>query len=309
MPLNILFFGTSQFAVPILQKLIDKKKYRLIIITQPDKPAGRKQSLTPSPIKKLAVENDLFLLQPDNLTVPNLKLPTMDFDLIVTASYGKIIPGKILDIPKFGALNVHPSLLPKYRGPSPIQNAILNGDKETGVTIMLMDEKMDHGPIIAQEKSFSLDSNYIDLHDKLAHIGGELLIRTIPLWIKKEIMAVPQNEMEATYTKIIKKEDGKINWQKTAQEIIRQIKAFNPWPGCWSILNGKRVKIITAILSDYENKNYTLGQIIKLQNKKMAVACGQGFLEIPKLQVEGKKPMSGEEFLNGLPMDSKFQLT
>lgn len=309
MPLNILFFGTSQFAVPILQKLLDKKKYRLIIITQPDKPAGRKQSLTPSPIKKLAVDNDLLLLQPDNLTVHNLELPTTDFDLIVTASYGKIIPGKILDIPKFGALNVHPSLLPKYRGPSPIQNAILHGDKETGVTIMLMDEKMDHGPIIAQEKIFSLDSDYLDLHDKLAHIGGELLIRTIPLWIKKEIMAVPQNEMEATYTKIIKKEDGKVNWQKTAQEIIRQIKAFNPWPGCWSLLNGKRVKIITATLSDYENKNYNPGQIIKLQNKKMAVACGQGFLEIPELQMEGKKPMSGEEFLNGLLMNSGFQLT
>ncbi len=229
------------------------------------------------------------------------------FDLIITASYGKIIPKEMLDFPKYGALNVHPSLLPKYRGSSPVQYAILNGDKETGATIMLMDEKMDHGKILAQEKIRIEDrQTFLSLHNELAQISAELLVKTIPLWINNEIKPCPQDCAKATYAKIITKKDGKINWNKSAEEIECQIRAFSLWPGCWTILNidgeEKCLKIIDAAA---ETKHYPAradwqaGKIIKTENKKMTVVCGSGILKILQLQIEGKKIMAGENFLNG----------
>ncbi|MFH0854384.1 MAG: methionyl-tRNA formyltransferase [bacterium] len=312
MHIKILFFGTSNFAVPILQKLIDEKYNIAAVVTQPDKPTGRKQTLTPSPIKILAAKLGIPLLQPEKLR-DNFKILTLNFQLIITASYGKIIPKKILDLPKFGALNVHPSLLPKYRGSSPIQNAILNGDKKTGVTIMMMDEKMDHGPILAQEeKNIDEKQNFDRLHDELSKLGAELLIKTIPQWISCDIKPTPQGYVAGTanravyptYTKIIKKEDGKIDWTKSAIEIERQIRAFTHWPGCWTIykMDGKekRVKIIEAVLGTKRLSHLIKpGQIFKTENKKMTVKCGKDFLEIKKLQIEGKKEMSGEDFLRG----------
>lgn len=355
--IRIIFFGTSEFAVPILQKLIDEKYNITAVVTQPDKPVGRKQILTPSPVKILAEEYGIDVIQPENLSqLPgiqsrNLKSKIKNLKLIVSASYGQIIPKHILDIPKYGALNVHPSLLPKYRGPSPIQYTILNGDKETGVTIMLMDEKMDHGPILTQEKMsvYCREDDiqecrlhrmrYIDLHDKLSQIGAELLIETIPKWLAKEIQPVPQDDANATYTKIITKEDGKIDWTKSAEEIERQIRAFFPRPGCWTILNidgkEKRVKILEGDIPECRLHRMSregdipkcrlpkcrlpkcrlqehrlqarANQIIKTANKKMAIICGSGILEILKLQMEGKKIMSGEEFLNGYSAAIAFQ--
>jgi len=208
------------------------------------------------------------------------KIEKLKPDLIIVASYGKIIPRKILEIPKYGCLNVHPSLLPKYRGPSPIQTAILNNDKETGVTIILMDEKIDHGPILGQrELEFSIfNFQFSKLHNKLAELGVKLLIETIPKWINGKIKAKPQNHSKATYTKILKREDGKIDWSKPCREIERQIRAFNPWPGTFTFIKHKnktlRVKILEANVKD---------------NK----------LIIKKLQPEGKKPMTFEEFQRG----------
>jgi len=208
------------------------------------------------------------------------KIEKLKPDLVVVASYGKIIPKKILQIPKYGCLNVHPSLLPRYRGPSPIQTTILNGDKKTGVTIILMDEKIDHGPILGQrELEFSIfNFQFSKLHNKLAELGAKLLIETIPKWIKGEIKTKPQNHSKATYTKILKREDGKINWSKPVQEIERQIRAFNPWPGTFTFIKHKsktlRVKILEADTKD---------------NK----------LIIKKLQPESKRPMTFEEFQRG----------
>ncbi len=202
-------------------------------------------------------------------------------DLVIVASYGKIIPKEILEIPRYGCLNVHGSLLPKYRGPSPIQTAILNGDKETGVTIILMDEKIDHGPIISNSK-FQIPNSkitYQELSQKLAQLGAKLLIQTIPKWIKGEIKPRSQDESKASCTKILKREDGKIDWSKPAQKIERQIRAFNPWPGAFTFIKHKgkvlRVKILKADISK-EDK-----------------------LIIKKIQPEGKKPMSFEEFKRG----------
>ena len=201
-------------------------------------------------------------------------------DLVIVASYGKIIPKKILEIPKYGCLNVHPSLLPKYRGPSPIQTTILNGDKKTGVTIILMDEKIDHGEIISVSKFLiSKKITHQELSRELAQLGVKLLIQTIPKWIRGEIKAKPQDESKATYTKILKREDGKIDWLRPNQEIERQIRAFNPWPGTFTFIKHKnktlRIKVLEADISK--------------GNK----------LIIKKLQPEGKKPMTFEEFERG----------
>lgn len=323
--IKILFFGTSEFAVPILEKLIENNYSIAAIITQPDKPTGRKQILTPSPVKILAQTHNLTILQPETLKefsfneFPNLIAKIKNLELIISASYGKIIPKYILDLPKYGSLNVHPSLLPKYRGPSPIQTAILNGDKETGVSIMLMDEKMDHGPIIAQE-IISLNDEapkFTQLHNKLSMVGANLLVNMIPKLIRREVKPISQDDAKATYTKIITREDGKINWDKSAEEIDRQIRAFNPWPGCWTIMNRekspKRVKVINGIarIRDKED-NFLPGQVFKFESKKnfqittgsekmMLVKCGENYLEILKLQVEGKKIITGEDFLNAFP--------
>lgn len=207
------------------------------------------------------------------------KIEKLKPDLVVVASYGKIIPKKILEIPKYGSLNIHPSLLPKYRGPSPIQTTILNGDKKTGVTIILMDEKIDHGEIISSSKLLiSKKITYQELSKELAQLGVKLLIETIPKWISGEIKQKPQDESKATYTKILKREDGKIDWSKPAQEIERQIRAFNPWPGTFTFIKHKdktlRIKVLEANVKD---------------NK----------LIIKRLQPEGKKAMTFEEFKRG----------
>jgi len=267
--------GTPEFGEIILEGLVKNDYKPILVITAPDKSVGRKQILTSTPVKKIAKKYNIPVVhQPEE--VKKIKP-----DLIIVAAYGQILPKEILEIPKYGCLNVHPSLLPKYRGASPIQTTILNGDKETGVTIILMDEKMDHGPILGQrELEFSIfNFQFSKLHDKLAELGVKLLIETIPKWINGKIKPKPQDESKATYTKVLKKEDGKVDWSKSAQEIERQVRAFYPWPGAFFFIKHKgkilRVKILKADISK-EDK-----------------------LIIKKIQPEGKKPMSFEEFKRG----------
>ena len=266
---KIIFIGTSQFAVPALKSLIENKYNLIYVITRPDKP-------TPSPIKQTALEYNIKILQPEKISDIASKILDLKPDLIITAAYGQIIPKDILNTPKFNSLNLHPSLLPKYRGPSPIQTAILNNDKTTGITIMLMDEKMDHGPIISQiEIKINDQFNYQTLEKKLSQEAADLLIKTLPQYFQNKIKPKPQKEEKASYTKILTRQDGKINWQQTAQEIERKIRAFYPWPGTWTELNGKRIKILKA----------------KITN--------QGFLKLEIVQPAGKKPMTGQEFFKG----------
>ena len=299
---KIIFMGTPEFAVPSLKKLIENKNFEILaVITAPDKPVGRKQTLTPPPIKVLAQKNKFLILQPEKIKTIELEIKNLKPDLIIICAYGKIIPQSILDIPKYGCLNVHPSLLPKHRGPSPIQWAILEGERETGVSIMLVDEKMDHGPILAQQKIESDALTHQELAPKLAELGAELLIKTIPQWINKEIKIEPQDESLATYSKIIKKEDGKINWQKSAEALERQIRAFNPWPGTFTFWQNKKLKIIQADLGNQKTMDLTAGKIFLDENKKVSVACGGGYLILEKIQLEGKKEMDINEFLKGHP--------
>jgi len=283
---KIIFIGTSQFAVPSLENLI-KNKYNIIkVITAPDKPTGRKQEITPLPIKQIALKYKLPFFQPEKIAEIALEISKLKPDLIILAAYGKMIPKDILEIPKFGCLNLHPSLLPKYRGPSPMQTTILNNDKKTGLTIMLMDEKIDHGPIIGQKKmAIASDENYQTLEKKLAQLAASFLIEILPQYLQNKIKPQPQNESRASYTKILTRQDGQIDWQQSAQVIARKIRAFYPWPGAWTDFNGKRIKILKAKAVE--------------QKQEATLPTKKGFLFLELVQPAGKKPMTGQEFFRG----------
>ena len=278
--IKFVFFGTPEFATIILEKLI-------------------KSGLKPRAVFRDPKESVSILIE---------KLNSLKPDLAVIAAYGKILPKEILEIPRHGFINVHPSLLPKYRGASPIQYAILNGDKETGVTIMKIDEKMDHGPILATSKFQITNSKitYPELSKKLAELGAELLIKTILDYISEKIKPVKQNHLKATYTKIIKKEDGKIDWSRSAQDLERMTRAYYPWPSAWTTWNGKILKILEADISKYKN-NFQIGEVFLLKHPNvlrnvgmlLCVKCGIGNLIIKKLQLEGGKILTTKEFLNG----------
>lgn len=325
---RLIFFGTPEFAVPSLKELINSDFCPVAVVTAPDKSVGRHQTATPPPIKILAQKYKIPALQPERLKDQNFieKFKNLKPDLVALTAYRKIIPKEILDIPRWGCLNVHPSLLPKYRGASPIQSAILNGEEETGVAVFKMDEKMDEGPILTQ-KSLPIEpeETAITLHKKLSELAAQLLMSTIEKWvtfnampkkIKDFFSLQPQNHQQATYTKILTKQDGKILWNKSSQEIARQIRAFAGWPGTYCLLpDGKKLKIIKAIAipeTTPEIKNHlTLkikqsptkeyGQVFLTQNNELAVQTSQGSLLVQELQLEGKKLISSREFLNGYP--------
>jgi methionyl-tRNA formyltransferase len=304
--LNIIFFGTSDFAEIILKKLLSAESCSLLaVITQPDQPFGRKKIMTPPPAKLLAEQHNLAILQPEEFNEKlEEQLKKFSPDLFIVAAYGKIIPAHTLNIAKYGALNIHPSLLPKYRGPSPIQTALLNGDKTIGTTIMLLDEKMDHGPIINQQSTIiNQQDNYLSLSKKLAEQSAELLIKTIPDYLAGKIKAQKQNHQQATFTRIIKKEDGFITEDKTAITIFNMWRAYMPWPGIFGQLRANS-KQLTIKLLDIELKN-----LIKHKNKPLELfkqeqilylACAkQTALKINQLQPQGKKTMDAKSFING----------
>ncbi len=301
---KLIFMGTPEFAVPSLQKLIADPLFEILaVVTQPDKKSGRKQILTSSPIKKLAQQFNLKVLTPKSFKKEKIwekRLKELHPDLIVVAAYGKILPQDILDIPKFGAINVHASLLPKLRGPAPIPAAILGNFKETGITIMKMDAGMDTGDILTQEKiEIASKETGKTLHDKLSRLGANLLVKTLPLYLEKKIKSHKQDDAKATYCKMIKKENGKINWSKSAEEIERMIRAYHPWPGTYTFWGNKRLRILAAtpFHATGEKKN---GEVWS-DGKKIIVACGYDHLILDQVQLEGKKVVSGREFLSGFP--------
>lgn len=304
--LKIIFAGTPEFAVPYLEGLLADPDFLVLgAITQADKPSGRNQELSAPPIKLSAEKNDLRIWQPEKLRQnENIvsELKKAEPDLLIVVAYGQIIPQDILDLFPKGAINVHPSLLPKYRGASPIQSAILNGEKETGISIMLMDTKMDHGPILAQEK-FALtgEETNASLHLRLAESGVRLLIETIKCFVEGRIEPVPQNNDEATFCATIAKEDGRINWNKSAQEIKRKIYAFYPWPATCTTLDGQRMKIFPPVVLNNSDINHGEESIGKLQiiDGELSVKCGYGELVLKKIQLEGKKEIPVEDFIRG----------
>jgi len=297
--------GTPKFGAIILEKLADSRYKPILVVTETDKPVGRKKVLTPPPVKVVAEKYEIPVLQPEKIRNSESEIRNLEPDLIIVAAYGKILPEEILEIPKYGCLNVHPSLLPRWRGPSPVQFAILNGDTDSGVTIMKIAEKVDAGPVLIQRK-LKLEGNetYDVLHDKLGEMGGDLLIEIIPEWITGKIDPQLQDESRTTYTRILKKEDGKIDWEKSAEEIERQIRAFNLWPGIFTFWekSGKliRIKILKArVLNRANSKTYPIGKTLVAGQNELCVQTGKGFLIIERLQLEGKKETDSEDLLRG----------
>lgn len=289
------FFGTQDFAATILQGLLDSDFVSVeMVFTQPDRKTGRKQAVEESPVKKLAKKYNIPVEQPE--TLKDYSSPLTPYSIGIVAQYGLIIPKKIIDSFPKGMINVHGSLLPKYRGASPIQAALVNGETETGVTIMVMDEKMDHGPILSQAK-LGIDTvdTYTSLASKMAAEGLILLLNTLPEWLSNQLNAQPQDESQATFTKLLTKEDGLVDFNKTNDEIYNQYRGLTPWPGIWTIWNDKRLKLLKIRKSE---KILPAG-LVSATEQKIFIGCGSGSIKVLELQLEGKNPMDAKTFLSG----------
>ena len=298
--IRVIFMGTPEFALPGLRRLIAVPDFDIVgVYTQPDKPVGRRQELTASPVKELALKHNIKVFQPAKINLEMENIKNLKPDLIIVIAYGKIIPQAILDIPTKGCINIHASLLPKYRGAACLNAPILNGDAETGVTIMKMEAGLDTGPILRQAKiKLNGAENLEDVHDRLAELGAEILVPTLTDFIDGKIQPQIQDDAQASYVKTIDKEDGKIIWTKSAAEIERMIRAYNPWPGTYGKIDGQTLKIITVDQKILSINNYPAGTLF-LEDKKLAIQCEQGALNILKLQLAGKKIMTAAEFING----------
>jgi methionyl-tRNA formyltransferase len=302
--IKIIFWGTPEFSARILEALIKADFCPILLVTAPDSIKGRGLQKTPSEAKKIAKKWGLKVAEPEKIRQNEAflnQIRDLEPDLFIVASYGKIIPKDYLEIPKKGALNIHPSLLPQWRGPSPIQATILSGQNETGVTIILMDEEMDHGPIVASKK-FRIDNKltYSELEKKMIEEASALLIETLPKWLTNQIQPIPQNHNEATYCKIIKKEDGLIDFNEPAEMIERKIRAFEIWPNVYFERNGKTYKILEAEVINDENlfKDKKIGEFFSF-NKNLFVRCAKNGLLIKKIQPENKNPLDGYAFWCG----------
>ena len=296
--MRIVFMGTPKFSVPILEALI--KEYEVVlVVTQPDKEVGRKRVLTPSPVKELALSNNIEVFQPVKIKEDYQKIIDAKPDIIITAAYGQIIPKVILDYPKYKCINVHASLLPKYRGGAPIHWAIINGDEYAGVTIMYMAEKMDAGDIITQDKLLIESDNTTILTDRLSILGRDLLLKTIPLIVSNNIEPIKQNESDVTFAYNISKEDEKINFNNTCIMVYNQIRGLSDIPGGYCTYNDKKVKIYS---STYEIKdiNGEIGEIVDI-NKRLGIKVKNGVIYPLTIQLEGKNKMSIKDFYNGMP--------
>lgn len=305
---NIVFFGTSEFAVPILEKLVEAGFRPVLVVTTPDAPKGKKQILTPSPVKVKTQALGLETHQPVTLKTPEAKeaIRAVRPFVGVLAAYGKIIPKAVIDLFPKGILNVHPSLLPRWRGPTPIQATILAGDEKTGVTIISIDEEVDHGPILAKSEIPILAADtYESLHEKLASLGANLLAETLSKWLNDEILPATQAHTKATFCHKFTREDAKIDWVKPAEEIDRQIRALNPEPGTYTRykeqgVRDKELKILRATPIPYSISSIPSnpGEVFEYE-KKLAVRCGEGALVLETIQPEGKQPMSAGDFVRG----------
>ncbi len=298
--LKIVFMGTPDFAVPCLKTL--NENYEVIaVITQPDRPKGRGQKLTPSPIKEYALEHNLTVLQPEKIKTSETEeqLKKLAPDLIVVVAFGQILSKAILDIPQLGCINVHASLLPKYRGAAPIHWSIINGETKTGITTMYMDVGLDTGDMILKEEvSISAKMNTGELHDTLMNIGAKTLLQTIKQIAEGSVVRNKQNDAEASYAPLLTKDLERINWLLPAQEIYNLVRGLNPWPVAFSIFKGKKLKIWQTKVID----NVTIGEIgtvLSLTETGFTVQTGKGILEILELQPESKRKMTAKDFVCG----------
>jgi methionyl-tRNA formyltransferase len=305
--LKIIFVATQEFAIPTLQKLLTSEHKILAIITQPDRLAGRGKKLSPPPIKEFAKNFNLAIWQVETFNNPEVikKISDLNPDLIIDVACGLIVPQAILKIPRLGIINIHPSLLPRWRGAAPIQRAILAGDKETGVAIMQMEETLDTGAIYRVQKiNIEPTDTYLSLINKLSEIGANLLLEVLKDLEENKANLIPQKN-HATYAKKIDKEEARIDWKKSATEIERMIRAFNPHPIAFAEINNVKIRIWEARANiDFDHQKNP-GTILKIDPEKIEIACGQGILQILKLQLPGKNIISARDFYNAKHWDKK----
>lgn len=299
--MRIVFMGTPDFAVPVLESLCDAGHKVEAVVTQPDKPRGRGKEMQHTPVKESALERNIKVYQPvkvkDEEFVDTLR--GINPDVIVVVAFGQILPSSIIHLPKYGCINVHASLLPKYRGAAPIQWVIIDGEKETGITTMQMDEGLDTGDIMLKA-AVAIDEKETggSLHDKLAEMGGKLIVDTLKQVDEGSITPVKQDDSKSNYAKMLDKKLGKIDFNKSAGEIERLVRGLNPWPSAYAFLHGKTLKIWDADVKE-EKTDAAPGQIIRVTKDEIEVSTGNGVLIINELQLEGKKRMDTESFLRG----------
>ena len=312
--MRLVFMGTPIFVVPVLASLLNIEDSSIVgVYTPPDRPAGRGRKSQPSPVKEFAEENRLPVYQPNNFRneKDQAELAELKPDAIIVAAYGKLLPKPVLDLPSFGCLNIHPSLLPRHRGPSPVATSILNGDLVTGVTIMLLDEGMDTGPLIAQHEFFLKgDETAEGLTTALFELGGELLKESLPQWQSGKLLSAAQNESLASVSRKFERADGLVDWSSSAVELERRLRAFNPWPGLFTHWNDSSLKIIEVAIISSSSKEFAPGTVVGTNHPDVpaAVATGDGFLGLTKIQLEGKKAVDVKDFLNGSPLFMGAQL-
>ncbi len=308
MGLKIIFMGTPDFALPALNALLESDHRIVAVYSQPPRPAGRGMALKKSPVQLLAEKNDLRVFTPENFKDAEdiAEFKNLNADIAVVAAYGLLLPEAILNTPKHGCINIHASLLPRWRGAAPIQYAILKGDKKSGISIMQVEKGLDTGPVLAiEEFSLNPDETAASLHDKLAELGGGLIVPTLEDYTAGKITPVAQDDKLATHAPKIKKPEALINWQKPAWEIDRQVRAFNPYPGAFFLLDGVRVRVLEG---EIEDRNGAPGEVL---DEALLIGCGTGSYRIKRLQKEGKKPMAAPDFLRGqaVPEGTKLQVS
>lgn len=298
---KIIFAGTPDFAATILQDLLRSEHEVVAVYTQPDRPAGRGRHLTMSPVKQVAVDNQLLVAQPTSLRDPDIQqaMQALQADLMIVAAYGLILPQAVLDIPRLGCLNIHFSLLPRWRGAAPMLRAIQAGDRESGVGIMQMDAGLDTGTVLSESRcAIEAEDTHQTLCDRLTGLGSDVLLQTLDKLQKNSLTAKVQDESLATYAHKVKKSEAKINWQDSAEQIERNIRAFNPWPVAFTELQAKTCRIWQAELLDGEQAQGAPGQIISATDQGIDVNTGKGKLRLLKLQLSGGKVLSCQQILN-----------
>jgi len=294
---RVLFAGTPEFALASLRALVDAGTRPIAVLTQPDRPAGRGKRVTASPVKEYALQAGIDVMQPPTLKNADVvtELAALSCDLMIVAAYGLILPQDVLDLPTHGCVNVHASLLPRWRGAAPIQAAILNGDPETGISLMSMTAGLDCGPIyVTNALSIGADETAGELHDRLADLGGRLLVQRLDAIVSGELDAVEQDESQAIYAPKISKQDAVMDWRRSAHELQRLVRAYNPVPGAWFELDDQRIRCWNvSILDDVLDEP---GKVVSTGRRGIIVACGEGGLILETLQRPGKRPVTGGEF-------------
>jgi methionyl-tRNA formyltransferase len=302
---RLVFFGTPRFPIAILKALVESDLCKIeAVVTNPDKAKGRGRKVKPPPLKEEALKHGLTVLQPHSLRTDKKffeQIKDINADLFILSAYAKIIPKEYIALPPLGTINIHPSLLPKYRGPSPIQTAILEGETKTGVTLIVMDEQFDHGPIIIQKEiPMTGRDTYLELHDKLSNLAAEMLIEILPDYIAEKTKAAEQDHSKATYTRIFTRKDGEIDWTEPAEQIDRQIRALNPEPGTHTFYEGRTIKMLKIHQAEPDARDFHKepGTVIA-DNREYFVQTGKGSLKLIEIQLAGKNKLSPQAFVNG----------